>query len=58
MKGILEEKEDKKVEVAVKLFESAENLHVRFKREVQLLGIISHPNIVQFKGIIKGRLVC
>ena len=53
MKGKMEEK-GKGIEVAVKIFDASEDLYRRFKREMQLLGNVSHPNIVQFKGMVKG----
>ena len=42
-------------EVAVKVCTSSEESQ-RFKREIQLMMISDHPNIVQFIGSIKGNI--
>ena len=52
LKGKMKEN-NKDIEVAVKVFDSSEDLFKRFRREMQLLGNVSHPNIVQFKGMVK-----
>ena len=52
MKGKLRENQR---EVAVKVCTSSEESQ-RFKREIQLMMISDHPNIVQFIGSVKGNI--
>ena len=52
VKGKLKEN-GKEIDVAVKMFDFSDELYRRFKREMQLLGNVSHRNIVRFRGMVR-----